>query len=511
MLPTFRTTRSPPLSKVVWSTDGRRGHLDGDRRRTATSSTPRCTYDLPLPAAEPTASASASEGAAAALQEALLIGNLLWFVRLRWVAISALALFGAAGFVARDLFPPLGLRPQTGWPFLIAGPLFLANLAYLGHARMILRNPLRRGAAWNLWTQILVDLLALTMVVYFLGSLETTAPFMYLAHIVLACIFFFSRRQSLVVVIVASGLYVVCVALEQLRVVPAPGIYLEPLIRQTMASHPTYPWITVLSSLSIYFVVWLLASRLSRLVRGQEVELAEANRRLTIAQQEKTRHMLRTTHELKAPFAAIAANAQLLLRGNCGVLPDAAAEVVRRIAARCRRLAVEIQEMLQLANLQSADEQPAAVRLDLEEMAQWAIARVGATAQERRVTVSEDLAPAPIVAIEDHIKMLLTNIISNAVTYSTQGGIVRVRCGVAPPEGPVVEVEDEGIGIPAEKLPRIFDDYYRTEEAVRHNKDSTGLGLAIVRHVSLSHGIRVRVESAPGRGTRFTLRFPPTG
>ena len=62
-----------------------------------------------------------------------------------------------------------------------------------------------------------------------------------------------------------------------------------------------------------------------------------------------------------------------------------------------------------------------------------------------------------------------------------------------------------------EKAVQSLDDYYRTEEAVRHNKDSTGLGLAIVRHVSLSHGIRVRVESAPGRGTRFTLRFPPTG
>jgi signal transduction histidine kinase len=210
----------------------------------------------------------------------------------------------------------------------------------------------------NLWIQIVVDLLALTVVVYFLGSLETTAPFMYLAHIVLACIFFFSRRQSLVVVIVASGLYAVCVGLERLQVVPAPGIYLDPLFRQAMTNHPTYPWITVLSSLGIYFVVWFLASHLSGLVRGQEVELAEANRRLTLAQREKTRHMLRTTHELKAPFAAIAANAQLLLRGNCGVLPKEAAEVVQRIAARCRRLAVEIQEMLQLANLQSADERP---------------------------------------------------------------------------------------------------------------------------------------------------------
>jgi signal transduction histidine kinase len=277
-----------------------------------------------------------------------------------------------------------------------------------------------------------------------------------------------------------------------------------------MTAHSTLPWLTVLSALSIFFVVWYLASRLSGMVRGRDRELAEANRRLTIAQTEKMRHMLRTTHELKAPFAAIAANTQLLLKGSYGPLPEEAADVARRIATRCRRLAHEIQQMLQLANLQSGDEHPTPEDLDLAEIVRWAIARVGATAQERRVTIEEELAPARVVAVEDHIKMLVTNIISNSVVYSHEGGTVRVRCGVAPPEGPIIVVADEGIGIPKEKLPRIFDDYYRTEEAVRHNKDSTGLGLAIARRVALAHGIRVQVESAPAGGTRFTLRFPVT-
>lgn len=482
----------------------------GDGMWISTDSTPRFTYELPLPGADPSAPTSAAEGVAAVLREALLIGNLLWFARLRWTAISVLVVFGVAGLVVHDLFSFLGLRPPVGWPFVIAALLLLANLAYLGHAHRIALNPSPRAATWNLWMQIVVDLLALTMAVHFLGSLETVTPFLYLAHIVLACIFF-SRRQSFVVVAIASGLYVVCVGLEHWHIVSAAGIYLDPGLRQGMASHPAFPWLTVWSALGIYFVVWFLASHLSGLVRGQEAELAQANRLLTIAQQEKTRHMLRTTHELKAPFAAIAANAQLLLGGHCGILPDAATEVVRRIAIRCRRLAVEIQEMLQLANLQSADTPPQPISLDLAETARWAIARVGAVAQERRVTVDEQLASACVVAVEDHLKMLLTNIISNAIVYSAAGGIVRVRCDATPPGGPVVTIEDEGIGIPQEKLPRIFDEYYRTEEAIRHNKDSTGLGLAIVRHVAVNHGIRVRVESAPGRGTRFTLRFPSTG
>ena len=264
----------------------------------------------------------------------------------------------------------------------------------------------------------------------------------------------------------------------------------------------------MLSALGIYFVVWFLASHLSELVRGQEVELAEANRRLTVAQREKTRHMLRTTHELKAPFAAIAANAQSCFAGtavSCRRRPPTSCAGSPQGAGGWRSRSRRCSSWRTCSPPTSV---PQPVRLDLAEMVRWAIARVGATAQERRVTVDEALEPASSVAVEDHIKMLVTNIIANAVVYSTAGGIVHVRCGAAPPDGPVVTVEDEGIGIPAEKLPRIFDDYYRTEEAVRHNKDSTGLGLAIVRHVALSHEIRVQVESAPGRGTLFTLRFP---
>ena len=67
-----------------------------------------------------------------------------------------------------------------------------------------------------------------------------------------------------------------------------------------------------------------------------------------------------------------------------------------------------------------------------------------------------------------------------------------------------------GIGIPKEKLPLIFDDYYRTDQAVRHNRASTGLGLAIVRHVAQECGIAVQVRSAPGWGTRFTALLPET-
>jgi two-component system phosphate regulon sensor histidine kinase PhoR len=104
--------------------------------------------------------------------------------------------------------------------------------------------------------------------------------------------------------------------------------------------------------------------------------------------------------------------------------------------------------------------------------------------------------------------MLFSNLLGNAVIYSHEGGTVRVRCTPLEPGGAKVEIEDQGIGIPAEKLPRIFEEYFRTNEAVRHNKQSSGLGLAIVRQVAEAHGIHIRVESRPGVGTIFRVHLP---
>jgi signal transduction histidine kinase len=104
--------------------------------------------------------------------------------------------------------------------------------------------------------------------------------------------------------------------------------------------------------------------------------------------------------------------------------------------------------------------------------------------------------------------MLLDNLVVNAVNYSYDQGLVSVACRAQDTGQAVVVVRDHGIGIPKEKLPRIFDDYYRTDEAVQHNRMSTGLGLAIVRQVAQESRVAIQVESAPGWGTRFTVTLP---
>ncbi|MFO8013526.1 MAG: HAMP domain-containing sensor histidine kinase [Phycisphaerae bacterium] len=467
------------------------------------------TYDLPLGGPGGAEAEPYGSRVTGAFATPLVIRNTLWFCTFRWLVAGVLALLGVLGLVP-GLLAALGLRIGP-WALVTAGVLVILNAGFRWHAGRLKQRPSLRRALRNLWSQIVGDLLVLTAVVHFAGSLETGFAFAYLFHIVLACIFF-TRPYSLLVTALACGLYVACVVADQAGWIPGGGIYLDDSIRRHIARTPLVVSVNLVSTLAVWLVVWYLASHLSAMVQRRDRQLGETNRRLEAVLRERTQHMLRTTHELKAPFAAIDANTQLLLKGHCGPLPEEAEQVVRRIASRARRLAQEIQEMLQLANLRSSGvETLPRTRLDLAEVVRGGLGQVRETAGRRQVRLDADLVPTPVTGVKDHLEMLAVNLLANAVGYSRPGGRVRVRCRPADGGGADLAVRDEGIGIPPDKLPRIFEEYYRTNEAARHNPDSTGLGLAIVRHVADLHGIRIRVRTEAGRGTTFEVHVPPAG
>jgi two-component system phosphate regulon sensor histidine kinase PhoR len=165
--------------------------------------------------------------------------------------------------------------------------------------------------------------------------------------------------------------------------------------------------------------------------------------------------------------------------------------------------------MLQLANLRSeAQVAPSPSVIDLAEIVRTLVARVEAAAALRQIHIETELESVKVHSVEDYLKMLVDNLLSNAVNYSRDGACVRVACRRGEEDAAVLVVQDEGIGIPAEKLPLVFQDYYRTTEASQHNKASTGLGLAIVRHVAQALKLSVTVESALDWGTQFTVQMP---
>jgi len=472
-----------------------------------TADTVWTAYDLPLQGRPGLESADSSTPAES--DELILLRNQTWFCSLRWLAIAALAALGLLGWVTTVLSPIPGIHLDPGWPVLVASVLLLLNVTHLIMVRKISQSARRAVfARRGLWLQIVLDLVVLTAVVHYLGSLYTFAPFMYLFHIVLACIFL-PYAQSLWVMLAGMGMYVICLALESTGLIMARSVLAGVLMPdRRVISLAVLAW-QFGSVAFVSLTVWYLASRLSNALRQRDEELSGINRRLVAATEERAGHMLQTTHQLKSPFAAIQANTQLLLRGYFGSLPDTAVGVIEQIATRCEMLSRGITAMLQLANLRShAQNPPPPVTVDLSALIGSNMAALRPQAARRGIVFEQDLSPAAVQVVHDHAVMIIDNILSNAVNYSRDGQRVWVSCRAKPDGGAVVVVRDTGIGILPEKLPRIFDDYFRTTEAAAHNRSSTGLGLAIVRQAALAGRILVHVESAPAHGTVFSLDFP---
>jgi two-component system phosphate regulon sensor histidine kinase PhoR len=130
-------------------------------------------------------------------------------------------------------------------------------------------------------------------------------------------------------------------------------------------------------------------------------------------------------------------------------------------------------------------------------------------AQKKRQSLHLDLADSlpPIMGDADYLHRALFNLIDNAVKYTRDGG--EIRLSTAADDGIVtIEVSDNGIGIPLEDQPRIFERFYRVDRSRSREMGGTGLGLSIVKHVVQSHGGTIEVDSTLGEGSRFSMRLP---
>lgn len=438
------------------------------------------------------------------LGSTVLVHNIRWFIRVRWFVAVALLLAGLVSHFAPPLVTTLGLVPPRQWPWILAVVLAVANLIFWIPSRRLTEATPDRLVQACLWLQIVFDLVIVTITVHFVGSTTTFISFIYLLHIVLACIFF-STLKSLGVTLMAAGLYLLCVGIEILGILPPSTITPIPAHRMI---HPGLSTTYAVSAVLIWLTVWYLVATLSKIVRERDRLLEAANQRLVAADEEKNRVVLRTTHDLKAPFSGIESNIQVLKLQYWDQIPEAVRDVVNRIETRGRTLSDRIRDILALGDLRTpgtADAPPAA--MDLDAVLKEVLDELGDKAHDRRITIHTDPLPVKITGRARHFTMLFSNLIANAINYSAEGETVRILLR-RDKDNVHVLVQDHGIGIPEEALPRIFDEYFRTKEALRINPGSTGLGLAIVKEIVQMAGLNISVTSEVGRGTTFDVAIP---
>ncbi len=215
--------------------------------------------------------------------------------------------------------------------------------------------------------------------------------------------------------------------------------------------------------------------------------------------------VVNVSHELRTPLAAIQGYAETLLDG---ALEDPASargfvEIISRQAGRLQELT---QDLLALADLESARLVGEPQALSVKAVVESALRVVEVEAELRGVTVVRGtMEESLVLANRIYFEQAIVNLLHNAIRFNHVGGEVRIECRREPDNRVDVVVEDNGIGIPSMDLPRIFERFFRVDRARSRNNGGSGLGLAIARHAIEQMGGTITVESQLGHGSRFSV------
>jgi signal transduction histidine kinase len=214
------------------------------------------------------------------------------------------------------------------------------------------------------------------------------------------------------------------------------------------------------------------------------------------------------SHELKTPLTAIKGYVETLLSGG---LDDRENNLrfLRKVEGHANRLTALISDLLSLSRIESGEAVARKEVVEVKDILAASMARLAPSAEKKGVRFETGLPEESlkIFADTEALNQIFDNLIDNAIKYTEGGG--RISAALSRQEGKVVfEVEDTGVGIPAEDLPRIFERFYRVDKARSRELGGTGLGLSIVRHLVQALDGEVKVRSSLGSGSVFTVVFP---
>ncbi len=483
---------------------------------------------------------------------------LLWFVRLRWLAICSVV---AALGLAMAWFEP-GFRYD--WLWSIVAAMVVHNLAVsrwlastsrcdetfdCGHAEVcghrdddcVVKN--RRIAL----VQINLDLLSLFLLLHFSGGLENPFLPFFVFHVVISGILL-ERGLALVEAGVASALVL---ALGLLEWTGALAHYHPTVLG---ATEPVHNWLYVVGIPAAYAVTFLITSYMTVFIM-QEVrrrttqivdlssELETKNRRLEQIDRMRRRLLAIASHDLKSPMAAISSYLMLLTAGYLGPLTDKQKEVLQKSLDRLQGLKEFVTDILDVTAIEKGQLHQDMERTDLKEILLGCVEDHRDRAREAGVDLVLEVPDTlPMVdAAPTRMAQVFNNLLSNAIKYSPDGGQVTVAAGPVPKaevdralrararldpaayarsaeqddtQGTsqerclVFSVSDRGIGMSEEDLDHLFEEFFRSENARGRGIEGTGLGLYLCRLIVTAHHGRIWATSQPGQGSTFHVAVP---
>jgi signal transduction histidine kinase len=419
-----------------------------------------------------------------------------WFNKLRWgAALGVLVAVLIAGVLLKAPIEVRGL--------LLTGlVLLLLNTVYVVRS---FRFPARDIAVELrlIKVQMVCDLLLLTVLLYFSGSIENPLMFLYIVHVIIASLLF-KGREILQIAWLAIFLFTAEVLAEYFGFIPHHHLPTSgdvahdlPFILMTLGSL----WLVILFSA----YVGALIMRHNRAIKD---ELVARQAQLVDEDRAKTDFFRFVTHEVKSPVNTAQSGVEIALELGGDSLQPGVRDVLERAVSRLKHATFIIKDLADLTRGGVLKEENLTV-LDFNKLVAEVVDSQREAAERAGLNVNVLLPDPPVTltTIRSMVETIVNNLVSNAIRYNREGGRVSVRLVDT---GKLVRlvVEDEGIGISPEDRALIFDEFYRSSAAREKTNLGTGLGLPIVSKFVKELGGFIELESVEGQGSTFTVVLP---
>jgi signal transduction histidine kinase len=422
-----------------------------------------------------------------------------WLIRLRWFAILGIFI---AYYVAKHF---LLITIEELPVYSIIAFLILLNVLSFSFLKYLQKSQVGKSLV-NVKRiinfQISTDLIVLTVLLHFSGGVENPFIIYYIFHMIIGSIML-STKESFLQTSFALML------LGSMSFFEYSGIIqhypLQGFITSNMYNNLTYLVCTGFIFISTsYFVVYITRTIIKQSEKHEAAYL-QANAKLNQRDKVKNEYVMRITHDIKGHITAIQSCISVLNEKLTGPLNSQQEDFVSRAHKRIQILNKFISDLLSITNrrlLLQSEKKYFSLKNSIEEVIKMA----ENSAREKNISLIKniDASVENIYGEPSSIEEVLSNLIQNAIKYSPLGKLVLINAKDQH-ENVLIEVIDNGMGIPEHEIPNIFNEFYRASNVKNEIKDGTGLGLAISKHIVEGHGGTIWAESILNFGTTIYL------
>jgi len=424
-----------------------------------------------------------------------------WFIAMRWLGGLGLVL---TIIMARFVFL-IGLPyRQLVWTVFA---IFLYNALCTFIAAIIRQG---RTVTHTIVTaflngQIVVDLMAIILLLYYSGGVVNFFIVFMMFHVAMGSVLL-SRVQAFL----HAGLAALLV--NGLAWLEFKGVILHhhPVGLLPVGIEKDYPLVFCIVSVmsAAFFITVYLVGTVAKDLKRKETELAHANRQLRALQTARTFYLRRTSHELRSPLSVARTCLRTVLKGYAGGVTPKQRDLIVRADRRIGNLLEVVDDVLEYSRLRSLRVLETRAPVDMGLTCLKTVESLRPLADAKNIQLSVHVPSESVIVTGDpeSFDRLFLNLVGNAVKYARPNGSVtaivrRTKTRV------LIEVADDGIGIPAADRDKVFDEFHRARNA-RSQEPGSGMGLAIVKRIVEMHSGSIELESEVGQGTRFTVAFP---